>query len=80
VPTICLYYVDKGRVFFEQLGLEKYSRPIAALLEREAAQDLAELALAADKQAAKIRKTQSAALGQMREQLRADFAAAVADA
>ena len=80
VPTICLYYVDKGRVFFEQLGLEKYSRPIAELLEREAARDLAELALAADKQAAKIRKTQSAALAQMREQLRADFAAAVADA
>jgi polysaccharide pyruvyl transferase WcaK-like protein len=80
VPTICLYYVDKGRVFFEQLGLAKYSRPIAELLEREAAQELAALALDADKQAAKIRKTQSAALTKMREQLRADFAAVVADA
>jgi polysaccharide pyruvyl transferase WcaK-like protein len=77
VPTICLYYVDKGRVFFEQLGLERYSRPIAELLERDAAQELAKLALVADKQAAKIRKTQSAALAQMRQQLRADFAAAV---
>jgi polysaccharide pyruvyl transferase WcaK-like protein len=80
VPTVCLYYVDKGRVFFDQLGLAKYSRPIAELLEREAAQELTKLVIDADRQAGQIRKTQSAALTKMREQLRTDFAAAVAGA
>jgi polysaccharide pyruvyl transferase WcaK-like protein len=76
VPAICLYYVDKGRVFFEQLGLAKFSRPIEDLLDRKAVAELTELASLADRDRSKLAKTQQRALDEMRERLRTDFHAA----
>jgi polysaccharide pyruvyl transferase WcaK-like protein len=77
VPAICLYYVDKGRLFFEQLGLAKFSRPIEDLLDRKSVAELTDLASLADTERAKVQKTQQQAIGQMREQLRRDFESAL---
>jgi polysaccharide pyruvyl transferase WcaK-like protein len=77
VPAICLYYVDKGRLFFEQLGLAKFSRPIEDLLDRKSVAELTDLASLADTERAKVQKTQQQAISQMREQLRSDFEAAL---
>lgn len=33
VPSVNIYYVDKGRVFFDQIGMGEYAMPIEAALE-----------------------------------------------
>lgn len=35
VPSYVFYYVDKGRLFFEQIGMERYSKPIEVLAEQQ---------------------------------------------
>jgi polysaccharide pyruvyl transferase WcaK-like protein len=39
VPTVLFYYSEKGRRFFEQLGLSRFSRPVEQLLEPDAIQE-----------------------------------------
>jgi polysaccharide pyruvyl transferase WcaK-like protein len=52
VPSFVLYYVDKGRLYFEQLGMERWSAPIEDMLRPDAADhlehSLEELAAAGD--------------------------------
>lgn len=43
VPTITYYYVDKGRLFTEQLGTTQYARPIERVLEDGALSDLGDM-------------------------------------
>lgn len=33
VPSYVLYYVDKGRLYFEQIGMQRYSSPIGSILD-----------------------------------------------
>lgn len=33
VPTAVFYYVDKGRLYFDQIGMQRFSQPIESLLE-----------------------------------------------
>ncbi len=35
VPALVFYYVDKGRLFFEQLKMQRFSQPIEDLLEKD---------------------------------------------
>ncbi|WP_159449664.1 polysaccharide pyruvyl transferase family protein [Demequina sp. NBRC 110057] len=76
VPTVTYFYVDKGRLYADQVGAAGYTRPIERLLEDDAVADLTHLASAVVTDAAQAERT-AAALAAMRERLRADFAAAV---
>lgn len=35
IPSIVFYYVDKGRLFFEQIGMQRFSQPIENLLDHD---------------------------------------------
>jgi polysaccharide pyruvyl transferase WcaK-like protein len=72
VPALCLYYVDKGRLFFEQLSLSEYAVDIRFTQEPGSADALFSKisSLRADPTVATRR---DAALEQMRAQLRDDL-------
>lgn len=76
VPTVTYFYVDKGRLYADQVGAAGYTRPIERLLEDDALADLSTMtsAVVAD---AQQRERTAAALADMRATLREDFAAAV---
>ncbi|WP_353809249.1 polysaccharide pyruvyl transferase family protein [Agromyces sp. SYSU T00194] len=77
VPATVLYYVDKGRLFFEQLGLQELSRPIDILLEDGAVDEVEGLIerLYVDREAITGRLRER--LGEMTDRVSADFAAVV---
>lgn len=79
VPAAVLYYVDKGRLFFEQMGQQAYSKPIEAALEPTFVDDVtAQLeALDADRDAVRAQLAQGVA--RMATALDADFAEATRD-
>jgi polysaccharide pyruvyl transferase WcaK-like protein len=74
LPALVLYYVDKGRLFYEQLGLERLSSPIEAAAEPDAGETIAArmLALRADSRA--VRKEVATSVAGMRARLAVDFA------
>ena len=78
VPALCLYYVDKGRLFFEQVGLQRFSRDIKIMLQPGVVDELSGLIdqLVAETDAVKAQ--QSKALEQMRGQIKQDLAIALA--
>jgi polysaccharide pyruvyl transferase WcaK-like protein len=78
VPAFVLYYVDKGRLFFEQVGMQRFSEPIEATLPENSPALLgARLdALLADPES--VRAEQRAGVASMSAALERDFAAAVA--
>jgi polysaccharide pyruvyl transferase WcaK-like protein len=76
VPALCLYYVDKGRLFFEQLSLSEYAVDINATLSPQSAGQLFDkiIQLKQDKTLASRRDK---AMTNMREQLRSDLGRAL---
>ncbi|MEY3561372.1 MAG: hypothetical protein RL068_524 [Actinomycetota bacterium] len=79
VPAICLYYVDKGRLFFEQVGLSQYSIDINRMLEPQIAQGLGALAKELKNNHLEVKQTQTSALEKMRAHLRDDLRVAIED-
>ncbi|WP_193746409.1 polysaccharide pyruvyl transferase family protein [Demequina aestuarii] len=79
VPTVTYYYVDKGRLYAEQLGAEAYTRPIERLLEPDALADLTAMVSAVEADGEQHARTRER-IGAMRETLRGDLAAALAAA
>lgn len=77
VPAICLYYVDKGRLFFEQAGQSRFSLDIGRMQEASISQELLELTSKLMAESAIVREDQANALNRMRSQLRTDLAEAI---
>ena len=78
VPALCLYYVDKGRLFFEQVGMQRYSFDIKDMLTNGIVAKLSERINALVAESATVRQQQVAALTKMRGQIEQDFVAALA--
>lgn len=78
VPAICLYYVDKGRLFFEQAGQSRFSLDISRMQETGIAEELLELTAKLVGEAGLVREEQAKALGDMRNRLREDLSMAIA--
>lgn len=76
VPSICLYYVDKGRLFFEQVGQSRFARPIETMTTAGSNTELRKLTEQLMAESETVRGEQTAALEQMKSQLRGDLAAA----
>lgn len=76
VPATVLYYVDKGRLFFEQAGQAAYSQPIESALEREFVDETMALLTELDSNADAIRAQLASAVEQMTEALARDLARA----
>lgn len=76
VPAICLYYVDKGRLFFEQLGLQRYSRSIDDMQAVNIVPELLELTDTLVAESARVQAQQAAAIAEMRSRLVADLSMA----
>ena len=72
VPSLCLYYVDKGRLFFDQLGLSEFAYDIKRTQEpgivSELTKSIAELSRDTD-----VTLRQQSAIEGMRKQLREDL-------
>jgi polysaccharide pyruvyl transferase WcaK-like protein len=73
VPAICLYYVDKGRLFFEQVGLQRFSRDIKVMLEPGIVPKLTDLVRQLVQETDTVKREQSEALERMRGQILTDF-------
>jgi polysaccharide pyruvyl transferase WcaK-like protein len=78
VPALCLYYVDKGRLFFEQVGLQRFSRDIKIMLQPGVVDELSGLIDQLVAETDVVKAQQSKALEQMRGQIKQDLAIALA--
>jgi polysaccharide pyruvyl transferase WcaK-like protein len=72
IPALVLYYVDKGRLFYEQLGLERLSRPIEMTLEDDAVEQVMAITETLDAERDAIVTTVDRRIAEMAERLVAD--------
>lgn len=77
VPSICLYYVDKGRLFFEQLGLSHYSLSINEMQDQGIVEKLLGLSKELTTNSEIVKAQQLSTLEQMKTKLRQDLASAI---
>ena len=76
VPTVTYHYVDKGRLYAEQVGAGAYARPISRLLDADAVADLRSMVAGVEADEAQEART-AGSIARMRERLREDLAQAV---
>ena len=79
VPSICLYYVDKGRLFFDQVSQSRFAKDIKMMTEENAAAELTALTEQLFIESEQVRSEQVQALGEMRKRLKSDLSAAFAE-
>lgn len=72
VPAVVLYYVDKGRLFYEQMGLVHLSRPIEVLLASDGVEEVGALVVQAREDRAAVVATLDARISEMAGRLFAD--------
>ncbi|HEY4268840.1 MAG TPA: polysaccharide pyruvyl transferase family protein [Galbitalea sp.] len=77
VPSFVLYYVDKGRLFFEQIGMQRYSAPIASILEDGAVDILSDSLDRLVAESPIVKRELAVAIEAMSKSIETDFAAAV---
>lgn len=78
VPALCLYYVDKGRLFFEQMGQQRFSRNITEMLKPGIVQELRGQIRQLVSESDLVKQQQVASLDHMRTQIKQDLAIALA--
>lgn len=79
VPALCLYYVDKGRLFFEQMGMQRYSRDIRVMLQPGIVAELTQLISQLVSESDAVKQAQAQALTNMRNKIADDFIAGVSN-
>jgi len=77
VPAYCLYYVDKGRIFFEQMGLAKHSASINSILDEGAVENLTEQINFLIANSANVKTAMRVRLGEMRNEIENDLQRAI---
>jgi polysaccharide pyruvyl transferase WcaK-like protein len=74
VPATVLYYVDKGRLFFEQIGQQRYARPIEDALTPTFVADVVASLEDLDEHRGRVVTDLAAGVTRMTDALHADFA------
>ncbi|MEM7433489.1 MAG: polysaccharide pyruvyl transferase family protein, partial [Pseudomonadota bacterium] len=73
VPSVNFYYVDKGRVYFDQIDMAEFAFPIEALLEPQQGGAIQAAIRAVIDDRASVKNTLAARLDSLREELKASF-------
>ncbi|KQS14343.1 hypothetical protein ASG04_00145 [Curtobacterium sp. Leaf183] len=74
VPATVLYYVDKGRLFFEQIGMQRFARPIEDALSPTFVEDVLATLDALDRDRERVVADLAAGVARMSDALHTDFA------
>ena len=73
VPSINIYYVDKGRVFFDQIKQQHFARPIESVLKRSFVKDFSGLFDELFKKRASVKKNINTATNELRTSVTTTF-------
>ncbi len=73
VPTLVFYYVDKGRLFFKQTDMERFSYPVESLIEENMMPEFKSKIDSLFTERDSIRATQSDKIAMMKKDIRATF-------
>jgi polysaccharide pyruvyl transferase WcaK-like protein len=80
VPSFVFYYVDKGRLYFEQIGMQRFSRPIEDLVDAENLPAIAGQLDTLLKESHGVKQELDSRIGAMRLRIIKDFRATVGEA
>lgn len=80
VPSMNIYYVDKGRVFFDQIGQSKYAMPIESVLDDSFVKTVAKLFDELLSRRVKIRKEIKSSTAELRGRVTTTFKTVLDDA